>query len=226
MNKTETHYDFHPGKQTASLEMQKLPRIGIYSASFDPVHTGNIIFALKAQKIAGLERIYFVPERKPQSSTNPEHYVHRSVMLKHALRPYRQFEIFDLPDAQLNGRSLSRIIKILPPAELSLLTTASEILWFTGDLPMLYKKLHLVVAVTSHDQMAEVLARLASGDELLGNITFIDIGEDHISSKTVRRGIRSGKPVRGILPSVWSYARKQWLYLPPIRHGQHLDKLK
>jgi nicotinate-nucleotide adenylyltransferase len=220
MSKVETRYDFEAGDKPVVIEELKLPRIGIYSASFDPVHAGHIVFALKAQKIAGLEQIYFVPERKPQHGTEPEHYVHRTVMLKHALQPYEQFEIFDLPDARLTSRSVGRVVEALPKADFSLLTTASELLWHDGELPVLYRKLHLVVAVTSHAQMAEVLARLTSGERLLGNVTFIDIGTDHISSTAIRQSIRTGRPVQGILPSVWRYARKQWLYLPPIRHGQ------
>jgi nicotinate-nucleotide adenylyltransferase len=220
VSKVETHYDFQAGDKPVAIEERKLPRVGVYSASFDPVHAGHIVFALKAKKIAGLEQIYFVPERRPQHGTEPEHYVHRTVMLKRALYPYKQFEVFDLPDARLTSRSLTRVVEALPPADLSLLTTASELLWHDGELPALYCKLHLVIAVTSHAQMAEVLGRLTGSDRLLGNITFIDIGTDHISSTAIRQSIRSGRPVRGILPSVWRYARKQWLYLPPIRHGQ------
>jgi nicotinic acid mononucleotide adenylyltransferase len=216
MHKTETHYDFKPGTKSIVVEDNELPRIGIYSSGFDPVHAGHIVFALKAQKLAGLEAVYFVPERRPLVGSEPEHYVHRSVMLQHALKPYRQFKIFELPDARLTSKSLSRFVEALPPADFSLLTTASELLWHEGELPALYKKLHLVIAVTSHAQMAEVLGRITSSEYLFGNVTFIDIGTDHISSTAIRQSIRTGKPVRGILPSVWRYARKQWLYLPPI----------
>ena len=213
---TETRYNFQAGDQPVIANAKPLSRIGIYSGSFDPVHAGHIVFALKAQKIAGLEQVYFVPERKPQHGSQPEHYVHRSVMLGRALRPYEQFHVFDLPDARLNSRSLTRVADALPTAELSLMTTASELLWHEGDLPGLYHKLHLVIALTSHAQMGEVLNRLSDAATPLGNITFVDIGTDHISSADVRKGLRQGKPVRGLLPSVWRYARKQWLYLPPI----------
>lgn len=212
----ETRYRFQPGTEPVIASEPKLPRIGIYSGSFDPVHAGHIVFALKAQKIAGLEQIYFVPERRPQHGSEPEHFVHRSIMLNRALKPYDNFHVFELPDARLNARSLTRVADALPPAELSLLTTASELLWHEGELPGLYYKLHLVIAVTSHAQMAEVLQRLTAADTPLGNLTFVDIGTDHISSADVRKGLRQGKRVRGLLPSVWRYARKQWLYLPPI----------
>jgi len=215
-SQAETSYNFQAGTEAVVLSPTPLPRIGIYSGSFDPVHAGHIVFALKAQKVAGLERIYFVPERKPERRADPEHYVHRSVMLRRALQPYEQFAVFDLPDARLTSRSLTRVTEVLPEAQFSLLTTASELLWHEGELPMLYHKLHLVVAVTSHPQMAEVLARLSGDNRPLGNITFVDIGTDHINSADVRKGLRQGRQVRGLLPSVWRYARKQWLYLPPI----------
>jgi nicotinate-nucleotide adenylyltransferase len=213
---SEVRYAFQAGTKAVELEPEKLPHVGIYSGSFDPVHAGHIVFALKGQKIAGLERVYFVPERRPQHGVEPEHYVHRSIMLQRALHPYEQFSVFELPDARLTPRSLSRVIEALPPANYSLLTTASELLWHDGELPALYRKLHLVIAVTTHAQMAEVLTRLTTSDRPLGNITFVDIGTDHISSAEVRKGLRSGRQVRGVLPSVWRYARKQWLYLPPI----------
>jgi nicotinate-nucleotide adenylyltransferase len=211
----ETSFSFQPGTEKVTVQ-PKLPRIGVYSGSFDPVHAGHIVFALKAQKLAGLDEVYFVPERRPGHGAQPEHYVHRSVMLSRALQPYDQFHVFDLPDARLNARSLTRVVDALPRAELCLLTTASELLWHEGELPGLYHKLHLVIAVTSHTQMAEALKRLNDADTPLGNITFVDIGTDHISSAEVRNSLRAGKRSRGILPSVWRYARKQWLYLPPI----------
>lgn len=213
---TEVRYDFQAGTQPVTIGASKLPRFGIYSGSFDPVHAGHIVFALKSQKIADLEHVYFVPERRPQYGGAPEHYVHRSAMLARALQPYQQFSVFDLPDARLTSRSLARMSSILPEAEYCLLTTASELLWYEGELPLLYRKYPLVVAVTAHAQMGEVLTRLGGSDRPLGSVTFVDIGTTHISSAAVRAGIRSGRRVRGVLPSVWRYARRQWLYVPSI----------
>ncbi len=213
----EIVYNFQAGTRPVVAKAKPLPRVGIYSGGFDPIHAGHIVFALKAQKVAGLEQVYFVPERRPRHGSEPEHYVHRTVMLQRALKPYHQFLQFELPEARLTTKSLTRVVSGLPPADFSLLTTASELLWYEGELPQLYHKLHLVVAVTSHAQVAEVLERLSSSNRSLGNLTFVDIGTDHISSAAVRQGIRSGQAVRGLLPSVWRYARKQWLYISPIK---------
>lgn len=216
-NHIETHFDFQAGTEPVVMPNKHRPHYGIYAGSFDPVHAGHIVFALKSQKAANLDHVYFVAERKPAHGTQPEHYAHRNAMLQRALQPYDQFSVFDIPDARLNSRSITRLYEALPDGDFSLLTTAGELLWPNNDeLPALYRRLPLVVAVTSHEQMAEVLSRFTRSDSELGNITFVDIGTDHISSAEVRKGIRMGKQVRGVLPSVWRYARKQWLYIPTL----------
>lgn len=212
----EVHYSFKAGTGHAVLPSKEKPfKIGLYAASFDPVHAGHIVFALQAQKVASLDQVCFLPERRPQHNPDPEHYVHRAVMLRHALKPHRQFSVFDLPDARLTASSLARVRQEQPTAEFSLLTTAGELLWHEGDLPVLYERLPLVVAVTSHAQMAEVLARVHATDRHYQTITFVDIGKDHISSASVRKGLRHNQSVRGLLPSVVRYARQQWLYISP-----------
>jgi nicotinate-nucleotide adenylyltransferase len=210
----EVHYAFPRGSEHPVWPAQPLP-VGVYAGSFDPIHAGHIVFALKAQKLTGLEHVYFMPERRPARQQSPEHYVHRVAMLRGALKPHRQFSVLDLPDARLTSRSLPRLLHALPPqAHIHLLVSASQLLWFTDALPPLYRQMHLVVAVTSQDQMAEVLARFQADAAHVANLTFIDIGSEHISSAAVRSGLRQGKTVRGLLPSVLQYARRQWLYLP------------
>jgi nicotinate-nucleotide adenylyltransferase len=210
----EVHYAFPRGSEHPVWPAQPLP-VGVYAGSFDPIHAGHIVFALKAQKLTGLEHVYFMPERRPARQQSPEHYVHRVAMLRGALKPHRQFSVLDLPDAHLTLASLPRLRRTVPPeAELHLLVTASQLLWPAEPLPPLYRQARLIVAVTSQDQMAEVLARFRSDEAHVANLTFIDISSEHISSAAVRRGLRQGRAVRGLLPSVLKYARRQWLYLP------------
>lgn len=49
-HKVENHYKFQVGPGSKVVESENLPRIGLYSASFDPVHSGHIVFALKSTK--------------------------------------------------------------------------------------------------------------------------------------------------------------------------------
>ena len=211
---SEVRFSLSRGQGHLKVPAEPLP-IGIYAGSFDPVHAGHIVFGLKARKLAGLEHVYFMPERRPAYRKTPEHYVHRLAMLQRALKPYRQLSVLDLPDARLTPASLPRLYRaVSPEAELHLLVTASQLLWPAEPLPPLYRQARLIVAVTSQNQMAEVLARFHSDETHVANLTFIDISSDHISSAAVRRGLRQGRVVRGLLPSVLSYARRQWLYLP------------
>lgn len=213
----EVSYAFPRGTEQASRPAD-VQKVGIYAASFDPVHAGHIVFALKAQKLAGLDSIYFVPERRPHHNPDAEHIVHRAVMLKRALKPHRQFAVLDMPDACLTSGSLARLRQSLPGnAEVSLLTTASDFLWYQGELPHIYEAAPLVVAVTSHAQLAEVLARVHETGRHFHNISFVDVGKDHISSAAIRSGLRKNQRVRGLLPSVMRYARQQWLYISPNR---------
>ena len=215
--KAEVTYSFPRGTEHATVP-SATQKVGIYAASFDPVHSGHIVFALKAQKLAGLDSVYFVPERRPQHNPEAEHVVHRAVMLKRALRPHRQFAVTDMPDAHLTSSGFARLRQDLPQnAEISLLTTASDFLWHQGSVPQIYKAAPLIIAVTSHSQLAEVLTRVHKTGQHFHNISFVDIGKDHISSAAIRSGLRTNQRVRGLLPSVIRYARQQWLYIAPNR---------
>lgn len=209
----EIHYDFEAGTERATGVLP--PRVGIYSGSFDPVHAGHVAFALQAQKLAGLEHVFFMPERQPKGNHEAEHHTHRAVMVDQALRPYEQFSLLDLPDARLTLRSLPRLRRALPTGvELSLLLGADELLEHKpNDIPQLYQQLTLIIAITSNDQLAEVLARINASSGHFRNLLFIDIGKKRITSSTIRSALRHGQKVSGLLPSVWRYARHQWLYI-------------
>ena len=43
-----------------------MARIGIYAGTFDPVHAGHVAFALQSLEAAKLDRVYFLPERRPR----------------------------------------------------------------------------------------------------------------------------------------------------------------
>jgi cytidyltransferase-like protein len=60
-------------------------RIGIYSGTFDPVHAGHMAFALQAMQEAKLDRLYFLPERRPRYKQGVEHFAHRVAMLERAI---------------------------------------------------------------------------------------------------------------------------------------------
>jgi nicotinate-nucleotide adenylyltransferase len=60
-------------------------KIGIYSGSFDPVHSGHLEFASSALRQAGLDKLYFLPERLPRHKPNVSSLEHRIKMLELAI---------------------------------------------------------------------------------------------------------------------------------------------
>src|SRR4051812_33685276 len=79
-----------------------MPRIGIYAGTFDPVHAGHVTFALQAMEAAGLDKVYFLPERRPRNKQHVEHFGHRVAMLKRAAQPHPQFEVLELVDVSFS----------------------------------------------------------------------------------------------------------------------------
>src|SRR3546814_8156923 len=73
-----------------------MTKIGIYSGSFDPVHSGHISFALHAKQAANLDEVYFLQECMPSNKPFVEHYGHRVAMLNRATKPYKDINIIEL----------------------------------------------------------------------------------------------------------------------------------
>src|SRR4051812_2046291 len=78
-------------------------RIGIYAGTFDPVHAGHLTFALQALEAAKLDKVYFMPERRPRGKQHVEHFGHRVAMLRRAVRPYPQFDVLEMVDVSFSA---------------------------------------------------------------------------------------------------------------------------
>ncbi|HSX34942.1 MAG TPA: nicotinate-nicotinamide nucleotide adenylyltransferase [Candidatus Saccharimonadales bacterium] len=79
-----------------------MARIGIFSGTFDPVHTGHIAFCLAAQKAAALDRIVLLPEAHPRHKQPHTPFAHRVAMLRLAAKGMPQLEVLELADTQFS----------------------------------------------------------------------------------------------------------------------------
>lgn len=70
-----------------------MSRIGIFSGTFDPIHTGHIEFALSAIASCQLDAVYFLPEKTPREKERVSLYSDRVAMLELALNNYPKFKI-------------------------------------------------------------------------------------------------------------------------------------
>src|SRR4051812_30950138 len=102
-----------------------MTRVGIYAGTFDPVHAGHLTFALQALTAAKLDKVYFLPERRPQGKQHVEHFGHRVAMLRRAVKPHPQFEVLELVDVSFS------VERTLP--ELKNLFKASRLVFLFGS---------------------------------------------------------------------------------------------
>lgn len=190
-------------------------RVGIYAGTFDPVHAGHIAFALQALAAAGLDKVYFMPERRPRHKA-PEHFGHRVAMLHRAVRPHSRLDVLELPDQYFT-------VKRTLPALRQRFHGCDLVLLLGSDVVLLLPQWPFVEQLVKHAAFCVGLRQRASVNEVkrifgdLGvpseNLLVLDSLRAGLSSADIRRSIGERQPMRGLLASVQKYAYEEWLYL-------------
>jgi nicotinate-nucleotide adenylyltransferase len=195
---------------------RRASRVGIYSGAFDPVHSGHIAFAVQAMTAAKLDRLYFMPERRPRNKQQVEHFAHRVAMLKRAIRPHAKFGVLELVDKDFSvQRTLPKLQKQFTSSQLVFLHGSDDV----QNIPQWQNYEQYLTA-------AEIVVGVREGHEI-SNIESVIEGwpvkprayvifnsyAPDISSLKVREGLRSSQPVRGLLQSVVRYSNRHWLYI-------------
>lgn len=193
-------------------------RIGIYAGTFDPVHAGHLGFALQALAAAKLDKVYFLPERRPRNKQHVEHFGHRVAMLKRAAMPYPQFEVLELVDASFSvKRTLPGLQSRFKGAELVFLF-GSDILPYLQSWPQADKLLagsELVIGLRKQDNrqaLHNIIEAWPTPPKVL--TMFVSYAPD-ISSGRVRQALAKGEAAKGLLTSVERYSNRHWLYVSP-----------
>lgn len=192
------------------------PRVGIYSGTFDPVHSGHIAFALQAAAVAELDKVYLVPERRPRGKYHVTHYAHRVAMIRRATRPYRQLEVYELEDKTFSvTRTWPRLERSFAGSTLVYLC-GSDVLRHIASWPnagSLLGRVELCIGRRESETQQMI-------EDLIGSLPVSPrraiVFESHapsVSSSQVRAAIREKRRVHGLLASVKAYASQEWLYL-------------
>jgi len=191
-------------------------RIGIYSGTFNPVHTGHITFALQAIEEAKLDKIYFLPERKPRNKSQVEHFAHRVAMIKQAIRPHPKFNIIELTDPSFSVKSsLPKLQAIFPNDQLVFLIGSDAALHMNSwpNIEKLLRSSELVIGLrdsVQKDLFENGKLRLLNKSK---KAHLINCYLPNISSTKVREALVNQVEVKGILKSVKNYSNKNWLYI-------------
>lgn len=190
-------------------------RIGIYAGTFDPVHAGHVAFALQAMKAVQLDRVYFLPERRPRSKQHVEHFGHRVAMLREAVKPHPAFGVLELPDTSFSVRySLPRLRKRFGRAEL-LFLFGSDIVDHIQEWPYIEQllKYELVIGLRGQADSKKLRPKIAGWQVQPKAVTLIETQAPQVSSGKIRRALRLGRKAPGSLPSVARYSNRHWLYI-------------
>jgi nicotinate-nucleotide adenylyltransferase len=193
-----------------------MKRIGIYAGTFDPVHSGHITFALQAIKAADLDRVYFLPERRPRGKQGVEHFGHRVAMLSRAIKPHPKFGVLELVDVSFTvSRTLTYLENEFPAATLAFLV-GSDLLATLPDWPhadKLLSRCELVIAARETDDIEKLKAIIDGWSVKPKAATlFVSYAPD-ISSSKIRAALMKRKHAKGLLKSVQRYSDKHWLYV-------------
>jgi nicotinate-nucleotide adenylyltransferase len=191
-------------------------RIGIYAGTFDPVHTGHITFALQALQLANLDKVYFLPERKPAHKQGTEHFGHRVAMLTRALKPHPNLDTIELVDVSFTvARTMPQLTKKFPDDTIVFLV-GSDVLQSIPDWPnsaQLLKHAELVVGARADNDIEGLKTTIDAWETKPVAATIFTSYAPDVSSSKVRDALRTQQPTPGILHSVARYSNKNWLYV-------------
>ena len=191
-------------------------RIGIYSGTFNPVHAGHIMFALQALDEAGLDTVYFMPERRPHHKQQIEHYGHRVAMLRRALKPHARLQVLETDDISFTvRRTFPRLKQQFSRSDLVFLM-GSDVVAGLRHWPAVETLLagsELVVGRRADTTMARLRYHIAALPINRQSIRILESLQPAVSSSRVRQGLYERRYVPGLLSSVAHYSNRNWLYV-------------
>jgi len=199
-------------------------KVGLFGGSFDPVHIGHLILAEQAIEQLDLERVLFVPGRRPPHKLDkqlaPAH--HRLRMVELAIEGNPAFECSDI-ELRREGPSYS----IHTVEQLRAEHSDWDIHFLIGadtlpELPTWFKVAELAAlckfAVFSRpgQSLGDVAPlRGVLGDDQIAAIEgrCVDSLLIDVASTDVRRRVREGQSIRYLVPEpVRGYILQQGLY--------------
>jgi nicotinate-nucleotide adenylyltransferase len=189
-----------------------MPRIGIFSGTFDPVHAGHIAFCQAALEQGGLTKVILLPEAEPRDKQGVTPLKHRVAMLRLAIQDESGFEVLELPQRQFSvADTLPELSQRFPKDELVLLVGSDVVQTFSFRWPgleQLLEQMELIIGLRRHDTPADI-------DALVQQLTLkvryqcIPSPQAHAASARVRLGQHG---VLDLDPKVANYIAKQQLY--------------
>lgn len=202
-----------------------MKKIGLFGGTFDPIHNGHIHIARAFADELALDMIVFLPAGNPyhkkeeQTRTDARH---RLAMTELAISDDPRFAASDCDIIREGATYTFDTVQIFrqqfPSAQLWWLLGSDSLLqlhtwkkWQT-----LVNQTHIAVAAREGDNIAQAPRELHGwiGSALQnGSLHLLQTPMYNISSTEIRRRIRNGEPVNGLIdPRVENYIARNHLY--------------
>lgn len=191
-------------------------RIGIYAGTFNPVHSGHIAFALQAVKNAKLDKLYFLPERRPRHKHQVEHLGHRVAMLQTAVRPHPSLGVLETDDISFTvKRTLPRLQKRFSGSRLVFLFGSDVAQHISGwpQAERLLEQSEIVIGLREGADRTALASAISAWPAGVRGPLIIASHAPDVSSHKVREALAKRTHVRGLLRSVAKYSNHHWLYV-------------
>lgn len=202
-----------------------MKKIGLFGGTFDPIHNGHIHIARAFADEQALDMVVFLPAGNPyhkkeeQTRTDAQH---RLAMTELAISDDPRFAASDCDIIREGATYTFDTVQIFrqqfPSAQLWWLLGSDSLLqlhtwkkWQT-----LVSQTHIAVAAREGDNIAQAPRELHGwiGSALQnGSLHLLQTPMYNISSTEIRRRIRNGEPVSGLIdPRVENYIARNRLY--------------
>lgn len=197
-------------------------KLGVMGGTFDPVHYGHLVAAEGVRYEYRLDKVIFVPAGRPPHKpdyriSDPEH---RLALTRLAVASNPFFEVSDLeikrPGPSYTYDTIREVRRLYSPDEVYFITGADAVLeiltWHRcAELLRICRFIAATRPGYDLDGLNEKLRTLPAS--LVGRIVPVEVPALAISSSDIRRRVRTGRPIKYLLPeSVEAYIYEQRLY--------------
>ncbi|MCP9611930.1 nicotinate (nicotinamide) nucleotide adenylyltransferase [Coprobacter sp. LH1063] len=189
-------------------------KTGIFSGSFDPIHTGHLIIADYLCEYEELDEIWFIvsPHNPLKNSNELSDDIHRAEMVKRAIVRNEKFKFsdieFSLPKPSYTINTLDFLKEKYPERDLYLIIGSDN--WLVFDKWRDYQRIKKEYDILIYPRPGHVIKK---EDILQKNIKLTQAPVIEISSTLIRNGIKEGKNMNYFVPeSVYDYIVGNNLY--------------
>lgn len=199
-----------------------MSRIGIMGGTFNPIHTAHLILAENAYEELKLDKIYFMPSKKPPHKLNEIilNDEHRIEMIELAIMNNPHFEIscmeLEREGITYTADTLEELNRDYPQNDFYFIMGADSLFQIEEwcNIEQIFKLSHIAAAVRDHSTYEDVTGQITYLTENFhARIHLLTTPNMDISSKMLRQNIKNGKSIRYYVPDpVLKYISDHNLY--------------